>query len=111
MRETPNHRHTVRWIHTIDGGSCPLLVLYTCLTSASDYSWCPIIDNVLYHVAPGMAILVENSCFWSCLVADKLKRQWLPEGQVASTPTVLMLIKGKIQFSARDSILRNYGQI
>ena len=48
MREKPNFGHTVRWIHTTDGGSCPLPVLHTFCTSASDNSWCLIFDNFLY---------------------------------------------------------------
>ena len=48
MREKPNFGHTVRWIHTTDGGSCPLPVLHTFCTSASDNSWCLIFDNCLY---------------------------------------------------------------
>ena len=27
-QESPNFEHTVRWIHTVDGGSCPHLVIY-----------------------------------------------------------------------------------
>jgi len=39
MKETPNFGHMVRWIHTIDGGSHPLPVLYAFCTSMSNYSW------------------------------------------------------------------------
>ena len=45
VREAPNLSRTVRWIHTVDGGSHPLPVLYAFHTSTSNYSWWPIIDN------------------------------------------------------------------
>jgi len=48
VRETPNFGCIVRWVHTINGGSCPLPVLYAFHASASDYSWWPIIDNFHY---------------------------------------------------------------
>jgi len=47
VREAPNLECTVRGIHTIDEGSCPLSVSYVFHASASDYSWLSIIDCLL----------------------------------------------------------------
>ena len=37
----------VWWIHTTCGGSHPLLVMHACKASASDYTWCTIIDHLI----------------------------------------------------------------
>ena len=45
MREAPNLEHTVREIHTINGGSHPLLVSYIFCAGVSYYSWWSITDH------------------------------------------------------------------
>ena len=45
-RETPSLGRTVRWVHSIDGRSCPLPVMYIFGTSVSDCAWCLIIDHL-----------------------------------------------------------------
>lgn len=37
----------VWWIHTTCGGSHPLLVMHASSASASDYTWCTIIDHLI----------------------------------------------------------------
>jgi len=45
----PKLERTVKWIHTSDGGSCPLLVMYAFCASPSYLLWCPIIDNYILY--------------------------------------------------------------
>jgi len=64
MREAPNLEHTVRGIHTIGGGSHPLLVSYVLCASTSYSSWWSIIDHLLYqHKVLGIGTKITNVVF------------------------------------------------
>jgi len=76
VREAPNLKRKVRGIHTIEGGSHPLLVWYVFRASVSDYSWWLIIDRLLYitrhNFSPTRSVTSGNHTPGSWFYSDLL---------------------------------------
>jgi len=56
--QTANMKCTVTWIHTMNGGSCPLLVMYNYCASVSEWTWYLILD----HLTTSCVIVNRRHC-------------------------------------------------